>query len=210
MITNNILKGQVAKIALLSCEGPGSCFTQTKERLISNLTNELFQKYFLKNLNTKRFGIFEISSDPQRQNFCFPGIYGVTGFKLVVRITDLLTGIAKEFLTECIPISKLNDDLYIIPNVRGTGSVKYLGRVNGKVIVQISGLPPYGINYVPPVKPPHGVYGGGGGTEPLPPGLVVPGQPGIVVSGFDVESILSNPMVLIGGAALLFFYFMND
>jgi hypothetical protein len=54
--------------------------------------------------------------------------------------------------------------------------------------------PTYGISYVP-----SSVGGGGGGEIVITPPPVVPTQPEQTTNtGFDFESLLSNPIVLIG------------
>ena len=204
MIKSQVLRGKVEKIAILFCETDIDCINRTKERVINNLTDELFQFGVLPYINKSRFAIIKMKTGLGRKKPCPAVIPGSRGYKHKFKITDLFTGFFYNSYTDCTS-ENLPDPQYFIPKILNFGKLKLLGQIgNYEYIVKISNVPLYGINYVHQVIQPNPV------PRPIaPPVLIEPIKPGELMAGFNLESIKENPKIVIGGAALLFFFLMS-
>lgn len=203
MITKAKNKQLAATIATFFCEGessPGLCLVAASKRIVNALTDEIFEESFITHLDSARFYALTIAHAPSSEGF----------IKYIIGGFDILAGKNKTMMIDGIPGDKRNDVAWVF-NIRLNHyyhfnkipqRAVYLGKVNGKYLLQITMPKNYGIVIV------NGEIIRK--SSPIPPGdpPIEPVQP--AEAGFDVAGILSNPMVLIGGATLLFFYFMND
>ena len=226
MLTKNQNIVYARQIAELFCESGGAlCIASVKNRIVNGFNDAIFENKFLPGLDTAIYravtGTFKISS---------PGYV-----KFVATTTDIVNGKKKDMLIDGIPGNKVGNWTWIIghlndyyrqvaPNLHAS----HLGIVNNKLIWAIDGVSsPYGIVFVP------GSVGSGTGSGTCPEGqvwfggkcvssngggiIVDPGDPAIGMDPViqqEVESdftgIFSNPLVLIAGVGLVFFYLMNE
>ena len=200
MILNSIYKNYARQIAELFCdEGDNLCVESVKARIIVNLNNRLFENYFLPQLDKSRFYAFTGRVMHHLWH---------TGYEFTAQGFDIVTNrlVTHEF--HRVPPEILNKPAQLFNSV---SHYNYLGQVNGNHIVERMRGEPYGLFFVP--GSPGGGFQGGGGTITVDPPVVTP--PGVpsqepVIKGAGMEKILSDPLVLVGAAALLFIYLMND
>lgn len=227
MLINQTYKNYAAQIADIFCEGSiPLCVTSVKQRIIKYFTDETFENSFLPNLDTGRFYYLKLTHLPSSEGFIKWNLSG----------KDIVNGKPYSVTIDGIPGDKRNDTNWVMNHMNSWWASQnlnlrmfFLGTVPGFYIIQINGQTPYGIVYVPGTVGGGSGGSGGSGSGDCPSGQVwfggkcvpsggrikVPGgiplpESEPIAAGFDVGTILSNPMVLIGGAALLFFYFMND
>ena len=211
MITNNSYKQYVQEIANLFCESsptPGVCAASTYERMVTNLSNSEFS-FVLANLNIGRFYLVEILGYQTRENLCW----------YTQRMVDLITGQSMDYgfstqsvgCERCPTISCLKSK-YAQKGWEIISGNKDFSAANYKNIrlVYVVTDPAYGLTYTPGSV--------GGGSQPSVP--VVPGSGGNFIptsspvlspveAGFDLQGLLSNPIIWIAGGSLLLFYLMK-
>jgi len=214
MVTNNTYKNYSRQIAKLFCsdqENKILCEASITERLNTFLDDYTYP-YFLAKLNSGRQYITNLE---QFQN---------KGFRIV--LVDLITG---ERVTAWWNIeynlpyySKLPGKL-LSHQFNIISANKTFDQSNASDI-RITWNPTktnYGITFVPVSVPGYTPPGGGGGGYTPPGGgggggiQITPNPPNQNPSlpnetNFDLKEFLNNPMVLIGGGLLLFYFLMKD
>jgi len=207
MVTNQTYKNYSSQIAALFCDGQENvplCKASIIQRLNTYLDDYTYP-YFLAKLPSGRQYITNLEAFQNK------------GFRIV--ITDLITGVRETAWWEIpynypylgkLPGKLLQHQFNIISaNKTFTEADKSDYRITFNPIKTS-----YGITFVPPNVGGGGTPGGGGGT----PGGGTPGGGGQIIptpaqqqpsmpgeTGFDIKTLLENPLVLIGGAVLLFF-----
>lgn len=209
MILNPVYKNYAKQIGELFCdEGDVLCVENVKSRIIVNLTNGIFQNYFLPQLDKSRFYAYT-SRDMHH--------LWHTGYEFTAKGFDIVTNRAVTHEFHRVPPNILNNAEALYNSVP---HYNYLGKVNGNIIVERLRGTPYGFFFIPSSIPGGGggYQGGGGGggnggtITKKPPVINFPPLPvkEPVEAGFDLAGIIDNPIILIGGAALLFFYVMKN
>lgn len=204
MITNvpyKLIAGQIAKIF---CSTDTICAASTKERIITNFNNETFA-IFLQNIQYGRFLILRYSNW-RAKTHCRNMVINVT-------LTDAITGEIKTGFWE-YDNDNCQEKQYYYPNlntlISRNGYQLIDPPIKDKTIYEITkprliynkNAKSYGITYTPPEP-----GGGGGGVvikPPVTPPVNQPSEPTQTPNNFDVKSLLENPIILIGGAIVLY------
>jgi hypothetical protein len=201
MITNNqykIISGQIAK---LFCGTDPICAISVKERIITNFNNETFT-IFLTNIQYGRFYILKYSHWTAKSN--------CRNMKINVTLTDAVTGEITRGYWE-YDNRNCGNEQYYYPDLNTLISRRGYQLIDPPIkdnstpeitkprLIYNAKSESYGITYVPPT----GGGGGGGGvtitppyTPPSLPPAITPDAP--AQGGFDIKSMLENPIVLIG------------
>jgi hypothetical protein len=199
MITNPQYKIIALRIAKIFCGTDPICETSVKERLINKFNDDSFA-YFLTNIQIGRF---------YEMNFTdFSVITQISKAKLrwKAHFMDIVTGNIEEYWweTEWYKVKMIDVQNLIAKKgyqIISNNELISEGNFLEKRIVYNYNKQSYGITYVPPTG--GGGSGGGGGvtitppyTPPSLPPAIIPDAP--AQSGFDIKSMLENPIVLIG------------
>jgi hypothetical protein len=215
MITNSTYLTYAAQIAELFCENEQNksiCQAIVAQRIINSFSNATFENSFLPNLQNGRFYLLRITNITEGMKT-----------KIYFDFQDVITGdYGSDTVESIIP----KDLIYsYIPSLLRTKGFNPISENN----VYTSGdfmdvrtawnvnAPTYGIVFVPGnITPPGGGGSGGGGGEPGSGGgggVITYNTPAQqqqmnlqpAGNGFDLSGLLNNPIVLIAGAALIYF-----
>ena len=216
MITNGNNTILVNKIAAQICGQDWYCRHDVKTRMNDNFSDETFTSSFMKHYKTNRFFFYTFVRKEDK---------GST-YKIVVEGYDVVTGkhtghIGIEGVNKSAWDSR--DYLRVFASI---GRVSISRKPNVGWLVRAGTFDPYGIVFASQQQEPQQTITPGGcppGTYLFAGECIDPGTGQPVVdpetqqpimppqgSGFDLSGILDNPLILIGGAALLFFFFMKD
>jgi len=214
MILNQIYKNICNQIAELFCEdkqNPVICKASIAQRLIDTLDNDSFPK-FISRINIGRIYSIRLAGP----------IHAGTGCKFGLEKTDLITG---QVTTQVISLSQscpaysfLKIKLVSVLGYEIFDGTNYFNESNlGEIrLVHKKNDPDYGIVYVPqePIVGTGGYTSGNGGSGfiqvlPKQTQMQTPGLMPTAEAGFNLQGLLSNPIVWIAGGGLLFFYLMR-
>ena len=210
MITNPQYKLMAGQIAKLFCTTDIICTAAMRQRIITNFNNGSFET-FLTNIQYGRFYILKYSNWRVHNNHC-------RNMAITANLTDAITGeaITEEWYYDnenCGDKQWYFQDLnHLLTRYGNTLIDAPIANVTTPEIVKPrliynENKPGYGITYSPPSAGGGGGGGGGGGItpkpkQPQPPPQTLPTIP--EPGGFDFGGLLKNPIVLIGGAVVLF------
>jgi hypothetical protein len=208
MILNVQYKTYARQIANVFCKTDVLCSESVYQRILNYFTNATFE-HFLQNISTGRYYILKYSNW-HTGNTC-------RDMLIDVRLTDVVTGTVqtgywnytnqncddKKFYYPDLNslINKFHYTLLDAPIMNKNNS-----EITKERLVWNRNANSYGITFVPPTG-----GGGGGQITPTPNQPIEPilNTPVSKEAGFNLESITSNPYLLGGALAVLFFYFMK-
>jgi len=204
MLLLNKNKNLAAQIATSFCIGkinPTTCIADLKRRL-NFFSDNIFVYSFLPFIKNSSFFVFIRRVETLNQDE--DKVY-LDGF-------EIITGENKSIVTVVLrSAGGFNNIIRAINEKMRIGSYTSIGKVGKNFIVRLDGVGnsyPQNVRLFglpvpkPPVKFP--VI-----PVPVPVPAPVPTVP-VESSGFNFATIFENPMILIGGSALLFFYLLSD
>ncbi len=203
MLLLNKNKISAFQIAKSFCKDKGGSLECTRELIkrLNFFNDNNFTKSFLPAIGSSRFFVFVMSVTPINR---YEGDVYLDGYEIVTKKNK---SIQVRVRYDQI---KFNSVLKVLNLKVGAPYYFTIGKFGDYFIVRLDGTGndyPQSVKSFVPVIPERIIPDPPESPEsPSDPGS----QQGPVTAGFDLEGIFSNPVVLIGGAALLFFYLMKD